>query len=72
MDAVRGDSNPAIPAVKRLQTYALDRTTTGFGLLLLCLELCSPTAMWRPAYYNMKNEDLGSFLVLCSCETLWF
>jgi hypothetical protein len=46
MDAVRGDSNPAIPAGKRLQTYALDRTAIGLGLLLLSLELfVFPTAM---------------------------
>jgi hypothetical protein len=26
----------AVPAVERLQTYALDRTTTGIGQILLC------------------------------------
>jgi hypothetical protein len=64
MDAVSGGSNPAILAVKRQQTYALDRTATGFGLLLLSLGLLVfPTAIWQPACYNMKNKDLGSFLL---------
>lgn len=71
MDAVSGGSNPAIRAVKRLQTYALDRTATGFGLLLLSSELFMfPTAIWQPVYSNTKNKDLGSFLVLCGSETL--
>jgi len=41
-----------IPAIERLQTYALDRTVTGIGKLQLILELC-------------KNEECSHYLSDC-------